>query len=42
MSEATQDVKDIMTDCTGQVPNAVEQIQKRQEEVNSKLDHRAC
>ena len=42
MSEATQDVKDIMTDCTGQVPNAVEQIQKKQEEVNSKLDHRAC
>ena len=42
MSEATQDVKDITTDCTGQVHNAVEQIQKKQEEVNSKLDHRAC
>ena len=29
MSEATQDVKDITTACTGQVHNAVEQIQKK-------------
>ena len=29
MSEATQDVKDITTDCTRQVHNAVEQIQKK-------------
>ena len=29
MSEATQDVKDTMTDCTGQVLSAVEQLQKK-------------